>query len=236
MEGREIPGKSDIFYVDDLSMAVTRTKIMKVLREKFKAVNTRIIYKDGTRQRGLKISSEVLQRIKASYEDPWEVKILLNSTIEYASAQVNQPNQGLDQYVGQNNGGNQEQKTDSHEEAERGNPPIHTENGQKEALDGVENTPPISTEPGLPGLVGQSNSIKDIASKAMLDNEGNNKGYFTNGDFAFVAMIRPNEHWTDDEIEQTLQQLLREGKIVELEPGKYSPTSGDGGGNQINFF
>jgi len=57
--------------------------------------------------------------------------------------------------------------------------------------------------------------------------QGNDKGHFTKSDFAFVAMMRPNERWTDDEIEQTLQQLVKEDKIRE-ESGKYTPASGGG--------
>jgi aerobic-type carbon monoxide dehydrogenase small subunit (CoxS/CutS family) len=72
--------------------------------------------------------------------------------------------------------------------------------------------------------------VDRMIQKAMLDSPGNNKGYFTSGDFAFVAMMRPNEHWTDDEIEQTLQQLVQENKIREIEPGKYKPASGGDGG------
>ena len=88
MGGRDIPGKSDIFYVDDLGITVTRTKIMKVLKEKFKAIPIRTILLDGSTKRALKISIEALERIKASYEDPWEIKIL---STEDTSDQVNQP-------------------------------------------------------------------------------------------------------------------------------------------------
>jgi hypothetical protein len=39
-------------------------------------------------------------------------------------------------------------------------------------------------------------------------------------------MMRPNEHWTDDEIEQTIQQLIQEGKIREIEDDKkYQPNT-----------
>lgn len=151
MGGRDIPGKSDIFYVDDLGITVTRTKIMKVLKEKFKAVPVRTILLDGSTKRALKISSETLERIRASYEDPWEIKIF---STEDTSDQVNQPNQVIDQIGGQNGGGSQEKN-------ELKNTPNNPENDLKDPLDGGENSPPISTEPGLPGLVGQSYSIEE---------------------------------------------------------------------------
>jgi hypothetical protein len=70
----------------------------------------------------------------------------------------------------------------------------------------------------------QVDEINGMIQKAMRDGQGNNKGHFTKDDFAFVAFMRANEHWTEDEIEQTLQQLLQEGKIREVEIGKYKPT------------
>jgi hypothetical protein len=95
--GREIPGKSDIFYVDDLGTTITRTKIMKVLKEKFKAVPVRAIQLDGSTKRALKFSVEALDRIKASYEDPREIKII---STEDTSDQVNQPNQVIGEKEG----------------------------------------------------------------------------------------------------------------------------------------
>jgi hypothetical protein len=59
----------------------------------------------------------------------------------------------------------------------------------------------------------------------MKDGQGNSKGHFTKSDFTFIVTMRPNEKWSDDEIEQTLQALMDEGKIRELEPGKYQPTT-----------
>jgi hypothetical protein len=132
MGGKDIPGKSDIFYVDDLGITVTRTKIMKVLKEKFKAIPIRTILLDGSTKRALKISIEALERIKASYEDPWEIKIL---STEDTSDQVNQPNQVKNQYDRQNKDGSQEEELASHEEDELENTSDNPENDQKEALE-----------------------------------------------------------------------------------------------------
>jgi hypothetical protein len=132
MGGKDIPGKSDIFYVDDLGITVTRTKIMKVLKEKFKAIPIRTILLDGSTKRALKISIEALERIKASYEDPWEIKIL---STEDTSDKVNQPNQVKNQYDRQNKDGSQEEELASHEEDELENTSDNPENDQKEALE-----------------------------------------------------------------------------------------------------
>jgi hypothetical protein len=206
--GREIPGKSDIFYVDDLGITVARTKIMKVLKEKFKAVPIRTILLDGSTKRALKISSETLERIKASYEDPWEIKIF---STEDTSDQVNQPNQVIDQIGGQKGEGSQE-------EDELENTPNNPGNDVKESLDSGENNSPVSTEPGLPGLVGQSYSIEEIISKSVGD-----KGYCTEQDFVFITQMEPNLHWSEADAEQTFYALVEEGKLIEIEGelGKY---------------
>jgi hypothetical protein len=167
MGGRELPGKPDIFYVDDLGITVTRTKIMKVLREKFKAVPVFIPSSsgDGTRKRGHKISNKVLDRIKASYEDPWEIKIennMLNNEviIEDMSARVAQAAQVIDQVRGQKGEGSQE-------ENELENTPNNPENEQKDPLDSGANTPPVSTEPVLPVLPVQSYPIEESNNKLI---------------------------------------------------------------------
>ncbi|HEX2472356.1 MAG TPA: hypothetical protein VHJ59_06365, partial [Nitrososphaera sp.] len=71
-------------------------------------------------------------------------------------------------------------------------------------------------------------NIKEIVDKVMLDSEGNNKGYFTKDDFVYSLIMRPNEHWTEGQAEQTLYQLLQESKVTELEPGKFKPSISEG--------
>jgi hypothetical protein len=41
---------------------------------------------------------------------------------------------------------------------------------------------------------------------------------------ALRLLLLPNEKWTEDQANQTLQALIEEGKIEEFEPGKYRPT------------
>jgi len=158
MEGRDVSGKQDTFYVDELGMTVTRTKIMKVLREKFKALQIKLLLADGSRKNGHTIFKEVLERIKASYEDQWEIKIGI--PIEDSSARLNQVNQVIDQIGGVEGEVNEE-------EDELNNTPNNPENELKEALEGGENTSRIDTEPGLVGLPVQSYSIEESNNKRL---------------------------------------------------------------------
>lgn len=58
-------------------------------------------------------------------------------------------------------------------------------------------------------------TLDKAIDKAMLDSQGNNKGYFTKQDFVFSLVMLPNEEWTVDEAEQTLYALADEGEIIE---------------------
>jgi hypothetical protein len=68
--------------------------------------------------------------------------------------------------------------------------------------------------------------FSDIINKAMLDEQGNSKGFFTLDDFVFTARMWPNLDWTINETEQEFDQLLANGRIRELEPGsgRFAPT------------
>ena len=73
--------------------------------------------------------------------------------------------------------------------------------------------------------VGQVDAFMELIYKCMLDGDGNDKGYFTRSEWTVRLLLLPNEHWTEDQAEQTLQALVEEGKIVEFEQGKYKPTT-----------
>jgi hypothetical protein len=218
MEGRELPGKTDIFYVDDLGATVTRTKILKALREKFKAVPTYKPLSDGSRKRGHKISKEVLERVRASYEDQWEIKIPPpNHDKKDTSAQAAQAARVFDQVGGVKNNDIEAQEPENHEGVERESEP-------KEPINDNKISPGLSSEPVLPVLPEQSYSIEDIIISLLKD--GQQQDYFTLNDWKFKLMMLPVQHSlhsNEDEAEQTLQQLLQEGKVKKLEgePGKY---------------
>lgn len=103
------------------------------------------------------------------------------------------------------------------------------ENSPQGATKGDENSPRISTETVQPVLPVQSYTIEDIFRSVMKDEQGNNLGYFTLDDWKFKLTFLPVQHplHCDDEnqAEQTLYARLEEGKIIEIEPGKYKPRS-----------
>ncbi|HEX6281561.1 MAG TPA: hypothetical protein VFZ67_04985, partial [Nitrososphaera sp.] len=75
----------------------------------------------------------------------------------------------------------------------------------------------------------QSYSIEEITHKAMLEPQGTtNRGYFTHLDLAFWLMTLPNEHWTEDSTKELINKWLQDGKLVEIQPGKYKPTMATG--------
>ena len=80
-------------------------------------------------------------------------------------------------------------------------------------------------QPSQPPPPSIDNILEEIITKCMLDREGNRKGYFTKDDFIYALIMRPNEHWTEDQAEQTLQALIEEGKVVEFEQGRFKPTT-----------
>jgi hypothetical protein len=63
-----------------------------------------------------------------------------------------------------------------------------------------------------------------------------NKDHFTKSDFVFIAVMRPNEDWTESRAEKELQSLVQEGVLEEFEPGRYNSrrrigSAAEGGGN-----
>jgi replicative DNA helicase Mcm len=69
---------------------------------------------------------------------------------------------------------------------------------------------------------GLTRDLSQVIEKCILDEHVNNKGYFTKDDFVYALIMRPKqEGWTEDQAEQTLLALVEEGKVVEVEPGKY---------------
>jgi hypothetical protein len=69
-------------------------------------------------------------------------------------------------------------------------------------------------------------TIQNIVNMAMSDGNGGSKGYFTWNEAKTVLMCLPVQdplHCDEYQADQTLQALKEEGKISELEPGKYAP-------------
>jgi hypothetical protein len=72
---------------------------------------------------------------------------------------------------------------------------------------------------------GYYESLSEIIQRLMIDEQGNNQGYFDIKKWKTRMMFLPNQHWTEDEAEQTLYALIEEGRIEEFEPGRFKPTT-----------
>jgi hypothetical protein len=89
--------------------------------------------------------------------------------------------------------------------------------------------PPSPPLPLPPSPGSEERQFSQVIQKCMLDEHGNNKGYFTASDFIYTLIMLPNEKWTEDEAEQTFYALVAEGKLVEVEPGKFNHPATDEG-------
>jgi P4 family phage/plasmid primase-like protien len=67
------------------------------------------------------------------------------------------------------------------------------------------------------------NIFYEIMDKAMLNEQGNNKGYFTKDDWTVRLLFLPDEKWTEDQAEQTLLALIEDGEVTEIEEGRFRP-------------
>lgn len=65
--------------------------------------------------------------------------------------------------------------------------------------------------------------MQDVIDRAMKDNQGNYKGYFTYQELAFRLLLKENAGWTYEKMDKALAQWKQEGKLIETEPGKYKP-------------
>jgi DNA replicative helicase MCM subunit Mcm2 (Cdc46/Mcm family) len=62
--------------------------------------------------------------------------------------------------------------------------------------------------------------------KAMLDGQGKSKGYFSLLDLDFHLQMLPNNAgWNEDKTKELIDQLLQEGRLHEIERGKYKPAT-----------
>jgi hypothetical protein len=90
MDARDVPDKEEaVFYVKEpVGMYVSRNKILQALRDKFGTDPVMIPLQDGsgTRKRGHRIPKEALERVKASYEDEYDIKILEDMSARVARA------------------------------------------------------------------------------------------------------------------------------------------------------
>jgi hypothetical protein len=74
---------------------------------------------------------------------------------------------------------------------------------------------------------GIDEEFSKLINDLMLDEHGNNKGYFTRNESKTSLMFLPVQdplHCNEDQAEQTLQAVIDNRMIVEFEPGKYKST------------
>lgn len=60
----------------------------------------------------------------------------------------------------------------------------------------------------------QTNPFAKVIKKAMQYGQQKGQlGYFTKNDFEYILLMRPNEGWNVNKVEQTFNALLEKGKI-----------------------
>jgi hypothetical protein len=69
-------------------------------------------------------------------------------------------------------------------------------------------------------------TLPEIIHNCMLDEKGNNQGYFTIDRWKTRLMLLPRQHplhGDEDQAEQTLYALVEEGRVTEFEPRRFKP-------------
>ncbi len=66
--------------------------------------------------------------------------------------------------------------------------------------------------------------LKEAIKKAMLDEKGQDKGYFTIGEVISVLTMLPKTNWTESKVERVISEWYDKGRITERQGiGKYTP-------------
>jgi hypothetical protein len=70
----------------------------------------------------------------------------------------------------------------------------------------------------------EESQLKEAIKKAMLDEKGQNKGYFTIGEVTSSLIMLPQTNWTESKVERVIQEWYDKGRLKEREAiGKYMP-------------
>jgi hypothetical protein len=70
--------------------------------------------------------------------------------------------------------------------------------------------------------------FSQLIEKCMVDEHGNNKGYFTKDEWKTRLILLPRQHplhGDEDQAEQTLYALVQECRVTEFEQGRYKPAA-----------
>ena len=70
----------------------------------------------------------------------------------------------------------------------------------------------------------EESQLKEAIQKAMLDQKGQDKGYFTVEDVTSVLTTLPRSEWTESKVDRIIQEWIDKGRRVEQQGiGKYTP-------------
>ena len=70
----------------------------------------------------------------------------------------------------------------------------------------------------------EESQLKEAIKKAMLDEKGQDKGYFTIGEVTSLLTTLPKTDWTESKVDRVIQEWYDKGRLREQqEIGKYTP-------------
>lgn len=70
----------------------------------------------------------------------------------------------------------------------------------------------------------EESQLKEAIQKAMLDEKGQEKGYFTIEDVRSHLTTLPMTKWTESKVERVIQEWYDSGRLMERQGiGKYTP-------------
>jgi hypothetical protein len=70
----------------------------------------------------------------------------------------------------------------------------------------------------------EESQLKEAIKKAMLDEKGQDKGYFTIGEVTSSLIMLPQTNWTESKVERVIQEWYDKGRLKERQGiGKYTP-------------
>jgi hypothetical protein len=70
----------------------------------------------------------------------------------------------------------------------------------------------------------EESQLKEAIKKAMLDEKGQDKGYFTIGEVTSLLTMLPQTNWTESKVDRVIQEWYDKGRLMERQGiGKYTP-------------
>ena len=70
----------------------------------------------------------------------------------------------------------------------------------------------------------EESQLKEAIQKAMLDEKGQDKGYFTIEDVSSLLTTLPHTHWTESKVERVVAEWYDKAKLKDQQGiGKYTP-------------